>query len=209
MEYGFDEVIQDRARLREIVGEPSRRVTAKVIDHIDDICRRFIASATYVVIATRGSDGLPDISPRGDPAGFVTVLADKTLAIPDRLGNRRIDSFENLLSHPEIGLLFLIPGHSYTLRISGTARIVKDAALQKRMAVFGQEPQLVLIVSVAEAFMHCAKSFARSGLWKPETWPDTAQVPSLAEAMVAHGKLAESQSEMQAIIETDFGTRMY
>ena len=209
MTHTFDEVIQDRARLREIMGEPSHRVTGKVINHVDDICRQFIACATYVVIATQGRDGLPDVSPRGDPAGFVAVLDNKTLAIPDRLGNKRIDSFENLLSHPEIGLLFLIPGHSYTLRISGAARIVKDATLQKQLAVSGQEPLLVVVVTVAEAFMHCAKSFARSGLWRPQTWPDATQVPSLAEAMVAHGRLAESQAEMQAIIDKDFGTRMY
>ena len=209
MQHRFEEVITTRDRLRAVIGEPSHRVAAKVIDHIDDICRRFIAASPYAVIATRGSDGRLDLSPKGDPAGFVAVLDKKTIAIPDRLGNKRIDSFENLLVHPEVGLLFVIPGYAFTLRVSGKGSLVRDANLQERLAVAGQQPQLVLVVTVEEAFMHCAKSIARAKLWKPEDWPDTASVPSLAEAMVAHGKLAETQAEMGAIIEKDFCTRMY
>lgn len=205
----FDEVISDRERLREIIGMPSSRVTAKVIDHIDDICRRFIAASSFVVIATRGTDGLPDVSPKGDPAGSVAVLDEKTLAVPDRLGNKRVNSFENLLVNPEVALLFMVPGYGYTLRVAGTARIVRDAELQSRLAVSGQVPHVVLIVTVKQAFMHCAKSIARAGLWTPEAWLNAKDVPTLAEAMVAHGKLAETRSEMQAMIERDFSTRMY
>lgn len=203
------EIISTRERLREIVGRPSHRVEAKVIDHIDDICSRFIAASTYVLVGTTGSDGKLDVSPRGDPEGFVQVLDRKTLAIPDRLGNKRIDTFENLLTNPEVGLLFLIPGYNFTLRVSGTASIVVDRQLQASMAINGREQHLVLLVTVTEAFMHCAKSIARGNLWAPEEWPGLSTVPSLSEAMVAHGALSESRTEMQAIIDDDFEQRMY
>ena len=205
----FEEIVTTRERLREIITDPAPAIAVKVIDHIDDICRRFIAASPFVVIATRGGDGLIDISPKGDPAGFVTVLDEKTLAIPDRLGNKRVDSFENLLVNPQIGMIFLIPGYGYTLRVSGTGSIVRDGALQNQLAVSGKSPNLVLVVTVEEAFMHCAKSMARSRIWRPEAWPNTDDVPSLAEAMVSHGKLSRTVPELQSIIETDHVTQMY
>ena len=205
----FEEVITTRQRLREIVPEPAQPILDKVIDHIDDVCRRFIAASPFAVIATRGDDGMIDLSPKGDPAGFVTVLDDKTLIIPDRLGNRRVDSFENLLTNPEVGMIFVIPGYGYTLRVSGTACIVRDARLQEKLAVNGKPPDLLLAVAVKQAFMHCAKSITRSGLWQSDAWPDTGNVPSLAEAMVSHGKLSRTVAEQQAVIDRDFDTRMY
>jgi len=209
MSVQFDEIITTRVRLREITGEPGPRVAVKTIDHIDDICARFIAASPFVTIATSGADGLLDLSPRGDPAGFVAVLDEKTLAIPDRLGNRRNDSFENLLVNPQVGLIFMIPGYGYTLRVSGTGRIVRDTALQERFAIAGKPPNLILAVTVEEAFMHCAKSIARSKLWQPDGRPDRSDVPTLAEAMVAHARLAESRQAMQAVIDDDFENRMY
>lgn len=209
MKSRFEEVITTRERLRQIVGEPSHLVSFKVIDHIDSICERFIAASPYVIIGTRGADGLQDLSPKGDPTGFVHVVDRKTLAIPDRPGNNRIDTFENLLANPEVGLFFMIPGYGFTLRVSGRAMIVRDRALQDRFAVSGKPPDLIFAVAVEEAFMHCAKSMARAAIWKPERWPDTKDVPTLAEAMVEHGRLAEAKEEMQAIIEEDFSSRMY
>jgi PPOX class probable FMN-dependent enzyme len=209
MTHRFDEIIHTRERLREIVGQPSHAIVAKVIDHIDDICRKFIAASPFVIIATKGADGLIEVSPKGDPAGFVAVLDEKTLAIPDRVGNRRVDTFENLLVSSEIGLIFLIPGFSYTLRVSGHARLVRDAALAERLAVNSKPPDLILAVTVQEAFWHCAKCIARSRLWQPELWPDRQGIPSLAEAMVAHGKLTRSVGEQQSMIDADFATRMY
>lgn len=205
----FDEVISSRERLREIMGMPNHRVASKVVDHIDDICRRFIEASPFAVISTRGRDGRLDQSPKGDPAGFVTVLDEKTLAIPDRMGNNRIDTFENILANPEVGLIFLIPGYGYTLRVSGKGQIVRDAGLQKKLAMQGREPKLVLVVTVEEAFMHCAKCMSRSNLWQPEKWPDLTNVPSLAEAMVAHAKLSLTQGEMQVIIDDSHKNRMY
>ena len=209
MSQAFDEVISSRERLREIMGMPNHRVAAKVVDHIDDICRRFIEASPFAVISTRGRDGRLDQSPKGDPAGFVTVLDEKTLAIPDRMGNNRIDTFENVLANPEVGLIFLIPGYGYTLRVSGNGQIVRDMGLQKKLAMQGREPKLVLVVKVEEAFMHCAKCMSRSNLWQQEKWPDLTNVPSLAEAMVAHAKLSLTHGEMQAIIDDSHKNRMY
>lgn len=199
----FEEVIRTRERLRELFEPPGHMVNNKVIDRIDDICRRFIAASPFVMVATRGADGRLDLSPKGDPAGFVIVLDEKTLAIPDRPGNHRVDTFENLLVNPEVGLFFLIPGNGDTLRVSGKGQIVRDGELQSRMAVNGKNPLVALVVSVEEAFMHCPKCMVRSRLWKPAEWPDRTGVPTLAEAMVAHAALSESVQEMQDIIDQD------
>jgi uncharacterized protein len=208
VETRFEEVITTPARLRESSKHPSHRAI-RVIDHIDDICRRFIAACPFVIVASRGADGRLDLSPKGDPAGFVAVLDEKTLAIPDRLGNNRFDTFENLISHPEVGLLFMIPGAGHTLRVSGKGAIVRDSSLQDRLAVNGKRPNHVLLVAVEEAFMHCPKCMARSKLWDSEHWPAAVDVPSLAETIVAHAKLTETVPEVQAVIENDGATRMY
>ena len=190
MTIAFDEIITTRERFREVVGaEPGDWVTNKVIDHIDEICADFIAQTPFVMVATRGTDGLIDLSPKGDPIGFVKVLDEKTLAIPDRLGNQRHDTFENLLVNPEIGLFFIIPGNGDTLRVSGAGKFVQDNALQSEMAINGKEPQFVMIVTVEEAFMHCPKCMVRAGMWKSERWPEKKNIPTLAQAMVSHGKL--------------------
>jgi uncharacterized protein len=205
----FEEVITTRERLREINKHPSHLVSNKAIDHIDDLCRRFITASSFVVVASRGEDGRLDLSPKGDPAGFVAVLDENTLAIPDRLGNNRLDTFENLLVNPEVGLCFIIPGHGDTLRVSGKGKIVRDAHLQRRLAVNEKVPHLVLVVTVEEAFLHCPKCMIRSGLWKPDQWPDKSNVPTLAEAMIAHGALSESTSQIEAVIEHSNTKRLY
>ena len=205
----FAEVVTTHKRMRELNRLPSHRVINKAIDHIDAICRRFIAACPFVVVASRGADGRLDLSPKGDPAGFVAVLDEKTLAIPDRLGNNRLDTFENLLTHPEVGLFFVVPGNGDTLRVSGRGQIVRDDALQAKLAVNDKVPNLVLVVAVEEAFMHCAKCMVRSKLWKHDEWLDRTNVPTLAEAMMAHGALSETPTEMQSIIDNDGATRLY
>jgi uncharacterized protein len=205
----FEEVITSQERLRELNKHPSHLVSNKQIDHLDDICRRFIAASPFVVIASRGRDGRLDVSPKGDPAGFVKVLDDKTLAIPDRLGNNRLDTFENLLTCPDVGLIFIIPGNGDTLRVSGKGQIVRDSALQDRLAVNGKPPNLAMVITVEEAFLHCPKCIIRSRLWKPDQWPDLSDVPTLAEAMIAHGSLSESMTEVEAVIEHSNTKRLY
>jgi PPOX class probable FMN-dependent enzyme len=204
----FDELIATREHLRSLYRQPSERAHNKVIDNIDDVCRRFIAAAPFVIVASRGADGRLDVSPKGDPPGFVAVLDERTLAIPDRLGNNRLDTFDNLLVHPEVALLFMIPGNGETLRVSGTARLVRDAALQARLAVDGRTPNLVVVVTVEEVFIHCPKCIARSKLWSPDRWPDRANVPSLAEALVAHAVPSQTVAEVEAAIG-DQNTRLY
>ena len=205
----FEEVVTTRERLRELNKHPSHLVNHKEIDHLDDICRRFIPASPFVIISSRGADGKLDMSPKGDPAGFASVLDEKTLAIPDRLGNNRLDTFENLLACPEIGLIFIIPGNGDTLRVSGKGQVVRDSALQERLAVKGKTPNLVLVVTVEEAFMHCPKCMIRSGLWKPDQWPDRSGVPTLAEAMIAHGTLSESMAEIETVIDNSNTKRLY
>jgi uncharacterized protein len=202
-------VVTSRQRLRELNKHPSHLVDHKEIDHIDDICRRFIAASPFVIISSRGVNGRMDLSPKGDPAGFVTVLDEKTLAIPNRLGNNRLDTFENLLHCPEVGLIFIIPGNGDTLRVSGKGQIVRDSALQESLAMNGKTPSLVLVVTVEEAFMHCPKCMIRSSLWKPEQWPDRSNVPTLAEAMIVHGALSESMAEIETVIENSNTKRLY
>jgi PPOX class probable FMN-dependent enzyme len=204
----FEEEIATHQRLRELSKQPSIRANNKIINHVDDICTRFIAACPFVIVASRGADGRLDLSPKGDPPGFVVVLDERTLAIPDRPGNHRLDTFENLMTHPEIGLLFLIPGNGDTLRVSGTGRIVRDSTLQARLAIDGKLPDLVLIVSVQQAFMHCQKCVVRSQLWNPERWPNRSNVPTLAEAIMVHAKPTERDSEVRAIID-DHNAHLY
>ena len=205
----FDEVITTRERLREIVPPCTGLAEHKDIDHIDDVCRRFIEMSPFVLIATRGADGKLDVSPKGDPAGFVEVLDNHRLAIPDRPGNNRLDTLENVLSHPELSLIFFIPGKGDTLRISGNGRVVRDATLAKRCAINGRAPELVLVVDVTQAFTHCTKCMVRSGLWRADTWPDLKSAPTHAEIVIAHAQPDLTQNEVEDLIENDRRNNLY
>ena len=204
----FRDTITSEEQLRAVVGQPTERGAAKVMRTIDDHSRRFIAHAPFVFVASAGADGMLDISPKGDPAGFVKVLDEKTLAIPDRPGNRRIDTFRNVLENPNVGLIFVIPGVTYTLRMSGQAVIVRDPELRASMAVNGKPPEHVLVVEISHVLSHCPKCMIRSGLWQPEAWPDTSTLPSFAEMLVAHAKLGTVE-ETQAVIEQGNRERLY
>jgi len=208
-EYTVDRLIGNRSALREIIGQPSHRIKAKVIDHVDDLSRRFIAASPFAVLATRRPEGGVDVTPRGDPPGFAVVLDEKTVALPERPGNRRADALENILVDPQVGLLFMIPGHNDVLRISGKASIVQCKNLSARMTVKGHTPDLIILIRVERLLSHCPKAVIRSSLWKPEGWPDRSDVPSLAELMVMHGELADSIDEMTSMIENDRRTRLY
>jgi PPOX class probable FMN-dependent enzyme len=205
----FRDVVAAEVELRAIVGQPQQRALDKEMSVIDDVSRRFIAHAPFVFVASSGEEGILDISPKGDPAGFVEVLDEHTLAIPDRLGNRRLDTFRNVLLNPNVALIFVIPGITYTLRVSGKAIIVRDAELRARMAVNRKEPDHILVVGVTNVYSHCPKCMIRSGLWEPRRWPDTTTLPSFAETLIAHAKLDESLETVAAMLDAGNRDRLY
>ncbi|MGE0759388.1 MAG: MSMEG_1061 family FMN-dependent PPOX-type flavoprotein [Pirellulaceae bacterium] len=205
----FTDVVSTVEELEAVLGRPNPRVARKVIFTLDAHCRQFIGRSPFVLVASADRNGNVDITPKGDPPGFVRILDDSTLAIPERPGNRRADTFRNVLENPDVGLIFLIPGKRETLRVSGRAAIVRDLELRSAMAIGGRIPELALVVFVGEAFIHCAKCMMRSALWEPAAWPPTADLASLAEVAVAHAALTESVAEVQALIDTDEKTRLY
>ena len=205
----FNEVLSSEAEIDSIIGRPNSRVLAKVTNRLDDLCREFIGASPFLVVSSSDSQGRMDCSPKGDPAGFVQVLDDWTLAIPERPGNRRADTFRNVLQNPKVGLVFLVPGKGETLRINGTARIVRDSWLREKLAHKGIVPELALVVRVEEVFAHCTKCMVRSELWKPESWKPEGMHFTIASAMVAHGKLELSVQEMQAIADERVRTSLY
>jgi PPOX class probable FMN-dependent enzyme len=202
------EVLSSEAEIEAAIGKPTSRVLAKVVDRLDDICLAFIDKAPFLVVASSDASGRVDVSPKGDPPGFVHVLDSRTIAIPERPGNRRADTFRNVLQNPKVGLIFIVPGKGETLRVSGTARIVRDAWLRQRMAVGDRVPELALVVTVEEAFLHCTKCMVRSRMWQPDTW-NAHGLASIGEAMVVHGRLDMSVAEMRAMAENDERTRLY
>jgi uncharacterized protein len=205
----FQDVIQSEAEFRAVMGYPAPRTLEKELSYLDDFCRTFISRSPFVVISSCDAAGRMDISPRGDPPGFVRVLDPRTLVIPDRPGNRRADTFRNLLENDHVGLLFFVPGKQETLRVSGHAVIVRDAEVRAAMAIDGKAPDFAIAVAVEQAFFQCAKCIIRSGLWRPDAWPSVNGLPSQAETIVAAAKLDMSVDEMQAIIDDDQRTRLY
>ena len=205
----FDDVIETREQFRSIMGEPSDKVTRKSLSELDKHCGTFIARAPFMLIASADANGKTDVSPKGDPVGFVKIIDKNTLAIPDRLGNKRADTIENILQNPSVGLIFLIPGKTETLRISGKAQVVRDQRLRDSMAVKGKSPDFAIVVDVEEAFFHCSKCMIRSKLWQTEHWPNLDGLPRLAQTMVDAGKLELAESEMHNIVVNDERERLY
>ena len=209
----FADEITTEDELRAILRPPRDIVANKAIDHIDEHCLTFIERSPFVVIASSDGAGHFDLSPKGDPPGFVQMLDKHTLAIPERPGNHRADTFTNLLQDPAVGLIFLVPGVKTTLRVSGRARIVADAKLLETMAVEEARgrsvPKLALVVDVEEAMLHCAKCIIRSGLWDHQHADDVPPVADLAEAMVEQGQLDLTVDELREIITTDEQKNLY
>ena len=205
-----NEEITDLARLRELLPtEGFTNTFLKVSDQLNPVAEKFINAAPFVVIATKSSEGLIDVSPKGDPAGFVEVYDGKTLIIPDRLGNHRVDGFRNILEDPNIAILFVVPGHGDTLRVAGKARIVKDRDISERHAIKGREHLLALVVDVEEVFMHCSKAFIRSRLWQPNHWPDRKTAPTLAEWVIEAVDREQTLDEVQDDHSNDERERLY
>jgi PPOX class probable FMN-dependent enzyme len=173
--------IRDEAELRAFLGEPSELVRAKVADRLDDLTRQFVDRAPFVLLATSAPDGTCDVSPRGDPPGFVRVLDERTLLLPERPGNRLADSLRNVLRNPHVGLLFVVPGVGDTLRVNGRAALVTDEELLAPCAVEGKVPRLGLLVEVEEVYTHCSKAFLRARLWDPSRFVDRSELPSSGE----------------------------
>jgi PPOX class probable FMN-dependent enzyme len=202
------EILSSEDEIEAAIGKPGPRMLAKVVNALDDICRAFIARSPFVVVASSDSEGRFDVSPKGDLPGFVEILDSRTIAIPERPGNRRADTFRNVLQNPRVGLIFIVPSKGETLRVSGTARVVRDAWLRERMAIDGRWPELALVVTVEEAFIHCTKCMIRSRMWQPDSWND-AKLASNVEAVIVHGRLDMSVAELQSLYENDVRTRLY
>jgi len=194
-------------KLREIYGEPAPLAAAKSILSFDDHCRNFIRHSPFLVLATSDGDSL-DVSPKGDPAGFTIVESDTTLLIPDRPGNNRIDGMMNILAHPKVALVFIIPTIDETLRVNGTAEISDDANLRDRFLVNGRRPKTVLRIRAEEIFTHCGKAPMRAGLWKPETWLKERPIPSLYAMIRDHAEM-EVESTDQSYAEKRYRQTLY
>jgi hypothetical protein len=176
----------DETQLREVLGgEPAPLIREKIADRLNPLTRQFVERSPFVVVASGRADGGLDVSPRGDPAGFVRILDERTLLLPDRPGNKLADTLTNLLADDRIALLFLIPGVNDTFRVNGRARIVDDAELLAESEVEGKVPQLGILVEVEEAYTQCPKAFLRSELWNPERHIDRSALPSQGEILRA------------------------
>jgi len=177
--------VGDERELRSIIGSPTELVAGKIADRLNHLTRQFVERSPFVCIATASPDGGLDVSPRGDPAGFVRILDDRTVLLPERPGNKIADTLTNLLVDPRIALLFLIPGVGDSFRINGTAVVVDDAELLARSVVDGKVPKLGILVSVEEAYTQCSKALIRSDLWNPERHVDRSELPSTGEVLRA------------------------
>jgi PPOX class probable FMN-dependent enzyme len=200
--------IPDPQALRAHFGQISPMAEKKVLPGLDRHCRHFIQLSPFLVIATADAEGRVDASPRGDPPGFVTVLDDKTLLLPDRPGNNRVDTFGNLLSNPGVGLIFFVPGVEETLRVNGTATTTTDPAMLAGSDVLGKTPKTGLVIHVQEVFFHCAKALRRSRLWDPATQIERSQFPSLGR-ILADQTTGIDVAEAEARVETGYRERMY
>src|SRR6185312_5295429 len=205
----FDDVIGSGDELARLYGAPSDIVVSKVIDRLDEHCRDFIARAPFVLVATSTADGRCDVSPKGGPPGFVAILDEKRLAVPDAPGNRLIDSLRNIVDAGRAGLLFLIPGLEETLRVNGRAFLTRDPGVLELFTGESRRPKLAIGFEVEEAFLHCAKALKRSGLWKPPAWPDRSGLAVPAEIWRDHMALADLTTErVQELVDDDYANNL-
>lgn len=198
----IDEVYRDMRR-------PYLSQTSKFIDRIDQHIRAWIEQSTFLTMATVDASGNMDVSPKGDPAGFVAILDEKTLAIPDRPGNHRYDGFQNIMETGRIGLVFLVPHRTEVVRVNGRAQVIRDLPVREACTINGRVPDFAILTHVEEAFYHCGKSIIRSRLWQPEKHPKPENLPTYAEALIAHGKLDVDYEEMSAHLRNNEENRLY
>lgn len=205
--------LTDRASVRAHYGTPSEMSLAKELKRLDQHCRAFIALSPFVVLASADAQGRCDASPRGDAPGFVTVLDDRTLAIPDRTGNKRVDTMLNLTENPRLGALFLVPGVNETLRVNGRARISLEPELLAGMAVNGKPPNAATLIDVEEVYFQCAKALLRSELWNPDKRVPKGAFPSLGRVLADQIKGAEAEQaeaeRLEQAIEERYRNALY
>jgi uncharacterized protein len=206
-------LIKDVAQLQALMGETHAVAVQKCLDHLDRHAQEFIARSPFLCIGTQAADGLADVSPRGDPRGFVKVLDARTLLIPDRPGNNRLDTQKNILANPSVGLLFMVPGFDDTLRVNGRAVISCDPDLLAPLRVNDRVPKVAIVVEVQEVFLHCAKAFRRSKLWDPAEHQDRREMGSLLQMIMEQTTGApKDPAEMERIdagLEEAYRTSMY
>jgi len=190
--------------VRDIVGEPNPAVPLKVMDSLDEMSIAFIHRSPFLVLATAGEDGFPDVSPKGDEAGFVAVENPNTLLIPDRKGNRLIFSLQNILANPKIAAIFMVPGTEETLRVQGHALLTSDPKILKRLSARGQPPLLAIRLTVERCYFHCAKAFKRSRLWRPESWPPRQRVSFGKQLAPRLGGGDELAKQIDDLVEADY-----
>ena len=202
------DIIEDPEQARELYGAPGERSVKKQLTRLDKHCRAFIARSPFLVIASADPSGRCDASPKGDAPGFVQVLDDETLLIPDRLGNNRIDTIGNLLTRPGVGLIFFVPGINETLRINGRARVTIEAALLEPLAVNRKVPRSGILVTAEEIYFHCGKALIRSDLWNPEKHLRRSEFPSLGRILADQiGGISVEESEQ--LTAESYKTRLY
>jgi len=208
-------VFSSENELRDYIGRPMELAVAKAIDHLDKYCRAFIERSPFLTIGTASADGRGDVSPRGDQPGFVQVLDEHTLFIPDRPGNNRLDTMSNIIANPNVGILFLVPGFEDCLRVNGLARVVRDDALLDAATVKGKTPRIGILVEVAEAYLHCAKAIRRSRLWDAESHHERRELPSLGKMILEQTAPANAPpgadfvAEVDQLIEENYRNELY
>ncbi|MCW2966655.1 MAG: phosphohydrolase [Solirubrobacteraceae bacterium] len=204
----FADPVGSEAELRALFPEPTHNSYRKQIDRLDAYCHELIAATPIVFVATTGPGGSCDVSPRGGPPGWVRAIDEQRLLLPEGRGNNRLDSLVNLIEHPGIGLLFVIPGRNETLRVNGVATITTDPELLATVPLRGRVPPVAIGVQAQEVFTHCGKAFIRSELWDPATWPEREELSSPAEVLRAHTG-AGSLEEAQARLDESYTQRLW
>ena len=201
--------IVDKKNLGQLYGEPSERAVLKQLDHLDKHCQAFIEISPFLVIGTMGSDGLVDVSPRGDAPGFVKVKDEKTIYLPDRLGNNRTDTLSNVLENSGVGLLFLVPGMNETLRVNGNAKITTDENILEGLSAEGKAPRSALEIKVEEAYLQCAKALIRSKLWEEDYKIERKNFPSLGKIISDQIGRGDDENKAERSIQKGYRTKLY
>jgi PPOX class probable FMN-dependent enzyme len=201
--------IVDKKNLGQLYGEPSERAVLKQLDHLDKHCQAFIEISPFLVIGTMGGDGLGDVSPRGDAPGFVKVKDEKTIYLPDRLGNNRTDTLSNVLENSGVGLLFLVPGMNETLRVNGSAKITTDENILEGLSAEGKAPRSALEIKVEEAYLQCAKALIRSKLWEEDYKIERKSFPSLGKIISDQIGRGDDENKAERSIQKGYRTKLY